>query len=135
MKEELKSPEVKNVSVAVAFEQAEGATVYNVYLINERTEMLENVLVSSKGYGLNIKTNQKVKTSTLRHSMGNIEPRSTRIIEPIMDNVFGLTNEFWVSFWLGNKMYDKKYIFLAESIKKENLVDLPLLNLKGVIIK
>lgn len=135
MKEELKSPEVKNVSVAVAFEQAEGAVIYNVYLINQRTEMLENVLVSSMGYGLNINTNQKVKTSTLRHSMGNIEPRSTRIIEPIMDNVFGLTNEFWVSFWLGNKMYDKKYIFLAESIKKENLVDLPLLNLKGVIIK
>lgn len=135
MKEELKSPEVKNVSVAVAFEQAEGVVIYNVYLINQRTEMLENVLVSSMGYGLNINTNQKVKTSTLRHSMGNIEPRSTRIIEPIMDNVFGLTNEFWVSFWLGNKMYDKKYIFLAESIKKENLVDLPLLNLKGVIIK
>ncbi|MGB0932690.1 MAG: hypothetical protein ACPGU5_00300 [Lishizhenia sp.] len=135
MKEELKSPEVNNVSVAVAFEEGVGATIYNVYLINERTEMLENVLVSSTGYGLDLKTNQKIKTSTLRHSLGNIEPRSTRLIEPIMDTVFGLTNQFWVSFWMGNKMYDKKFIFLAESIKKENLIDLPLLGLKGVLIK
>lgn len=135
MKEELRSPEIKNISVAITFEKGIGATIYNVYLINERTEILENVLVSSTGYGVNITTNQKVKTSTLRHSLGNIEPRSTRLIEPIMDTVFGLTNQFWVSFWMGNTMYDKKYIFLPESIKKENLVDIPLLGMKGVLIK
>lgn len=135
MKEELKSPEVKNVSVAVAFEEGVGATIYNVYLINERTEMLENVLVSSSGYGIKVSTNEKIKTSTLRHSLGNIEPRSARLIEPIMEGVFGLNNQFWVSFWMGNKMFDKKYIFLPESIKEENLVDLPFFCLKGVLIR
>jgi hypothetical protein len=32
-------------------------------------------------------------------------------------------------------MYDKKYVFLAESISDKNMRDIPILGAKGVMIK
>jgi len=48
--------------------------------------------------------------------------------------VFGLTNEYWLSFYIDNIIYDKKYIFLPESIIEGNLILVPLVNKLGVII-
>lgn len=136
MKEELKGPKVENISVAVVQELGEdNVIVYNVYLINEKNEVLENVLVTSKGYATVAKTEEKLITNTLRRSMGNIEPNSVEQIEPIMEDVMGLNNEYWVSFWIGSTMYDKKYIFLSETIKEENFVNIPIINKKGVLVR
>jgi hypothetical protein len=52
-----------------------------------------------------------------------------------MKELFGMTNQFWVSFYLNKEMYDKKYIFLAESITEENMIMIPLIGTKGVMIK
>src|SRR5690554_1348116 len=101
MKEELRGPEVKGVSVAVVHEQSEdGAMVYNVYFINEREDILEQVLVSSKGYSIDEKTGEKTQTNMLRRLLGLILPKEYVKIEPIMEDVFGLTNEFLVSYWI-----------------------------------
>ena len=135
MKEDIDIPKVGNVSVAIVQEVGEDqALVYNVYLINQRKENLEKVLVTSKGYATVKKTGEQIKTSTLRKSLGEVEASSFQKIEPIMQDLFGLNNEYWVSFWIGNKMFDKKYIFLSETIKEENFANIPLLNKKGVLI-
>ncbi|MDX1445168.1 hypothetical protein [Lishizhenia sp.] len=135
MKEELKGPKVEGISVAVAFETAEtGDRIYNVYLLNRTNDTLENVLVSSKGYGMNAMTNEKIETSVLRHSLGDVKAQTAQKIEPIMEQVFGLSNEYWVSYWIGSKMYDKKFVFLAETITEKNTIDLPLLDCTGVML-
>src|SRR4030095_12386741 len=46
-------------------------------------------------------------------------------IETIIRDVFGLNNEYWVSFYIGKDIYDKKYIFLPESIREEHLTLIP----------
>src|SRR5690554_1476878 len=137
MKKELKGPKVENIAVAVVQELGEDniTTVYNVYLINEKKETLENVLVTSKGYATSAKTNEKLETNTLRKFLGNLEANSVQMIEPIMEDVLELNNEYWVSFWIDAKMYDKKYIFLSETIKKENFVNVPIINKKGVLVR
>jgi hypothetical protein len=135
MKEELKGPKVENVSVAVVQELGdENVIVYNVYLINEKDEELEQVLVTSKGYAMLKKNMEKVETTTLRKLLGSIQPHSAEKIEPIMEDVMGLNNEYWVCFWVGTTMYDKKFIFLSETVKEENLVNIPVLNKKGVLV-
>ncbi len=106
---------------------------WNVYLLNFKQENIEGVLVTSKGYG--IYNNEDVKTSILRHSLDVVKANDFKKIEPIVETVFGLNNEFWVSFFINNVMYDKKYVFLPETIKEENFILIPLLNKKGVIIK
>jgi hypothetical protein len=88
--------------------------------------------VTSKGYGE--KDGIAVKTSLLRHSIGDVSQQSAAAIEAIDPQVFGLTNEYWVSFYLGKEIFDKKFIFLPESIVDSNLIKIPVLNQPGVMI-
>lgn len=135
MKEELKGPKVDDVLVAVVQEVGDlGKDVFNVYLVNLKSETLESVLVTSKGYIKSKSDGSKIETSVIRRNLKDIAPNSFQKIEPIIEDVFGLNNEYWVSFWIDKKMYDKRFIFLPETIKEENYVVVPLIDKKGVVI-
>jgi hypothetical protein len=134
MKKDIVPPPVEDIAVAIVKEENEFLeSVWNAYLLNLKQQNIEGVLVTSKGYG--IYNGAEVKTSTLRHSLGVVDANSFRKIEPLVESLFGLNNEFWVSFFIGNLMYDKKYIFLPETIKEENFIMIPIINKKGVMIK
>ena len=135
MKDELKGPKVENVSVAIVEVLVENEKVYYAYLLNLREDIMEGIIVSTTGYGENAQTGQKVKTSTLRHCIELLLPNEVAKIEPIMPEVFGLSNEYWVSFWVNDVMYDKRFVFPAESICSENMKMIKTLGRKGVIIK
>ena len=135
MREELRGPKVENVAVAVAERLDENNNkVHYVYLINLRDDIMEGIIVTSKGYGMNVKTGEKVQTSMLRHCLEVLLPNEAAKLEPIMEDVFGLANEYWVSFYVDGKMYDKKFIFLPETISEKNMKDIPVLGMKGVMI-
>ena len=95
---------------------------------------MEGIIISSTGYGQNTKTGDRIKTSTLRHSIEVLLPNEAARIEPIMPEVFGLSNEYWVSFWVNEVMYDKRFVFPAESISEKNMQMIEILGQKGVII-
>ena len=135
MKDELKGPKVENVSVAIVEVLVENEKVYYAYLLNLREDIMEGIIVSTTGYGENAQTGQKIKTSTLRHCIELLLPNEVAKIEPIMPEVFGLSNEYWVSFWVNDVMYDKRFVFPAESIAQENMSMIKPLGLLGVIIK
>ena len=124
---------VENVAIAIVREKNElDETVWNSYLLNLKDQKIEGVLVTSTGYGeLN---EEKVRTSTLRHFLDEVEPKSFVKIEPIIEDVFGINNEYWLSFYFNKTMYDKRYVFLAESITEANFTTIPLINKKGVMI-
>ena len=125
---------VENIIVAIVHESnVEGELVWNAYLINLYDQEISNVLVSSKGYGSF--DGREVKTSVLRHHIGNIDAKEYAKIETILDNLFGLNNEYWVSFYIKNDIFDKKYVFLPETIKEEFFTTVPILNRKGVMIR
>ncbi len=133
MKKDLPENIVEDISIAVVLENSTPSDkVWNVYLINENKLPLTNVIVSSKGYGE--KDGREVKTTVLRHFLGDIEANVSRKIEAIDPQVFGLTNEYWLSYYLDKTIYDKKYIFLPESIVDENLIKVPLVNKPGIVI-
>lgn len=135
MKDYLKSQPLEGVSVAVVLETNEhNEANYFVYLLNSSSQVLKGCIIASRGYGVDLKTNEKVETSVLRHFIEELGPNTFVKIEPIMPEVFGLNNEYWVSFWIDDMMYDKRYIFLPESIKEENMIHIPLMQQKGVLI-
>ncbi|MDA9161966.1 hypothetical protein N9O13_06220 [Crocinitomicaceae bacterium] len=135
MKDELKGPKVENVSVAIVELLVENEKVYYAYLLNLRDDIMEGIIVSTTGYGENAQTGDKIRTSTLRHCIELLLPNEAAKIEPIMPDVFGLSNEYWVSFWVNDIMYDKRFVFPAESICSENMQMINTLGQKGVIIK
>ncbi|HRW90743.1 MAG TPA: hypothetical protein P5027_12395 [Flavobacteriales bacterium] len=134
MKADIDRPKVSGVAMAVVQEpDPEGDPAWYVYLINRTDRRLENVLVSSRGYG-ELEGEQK-KTSEMRHYLEELGPRSWARIERIMEDVFGLNNQYWLSFYLNGIIHDKKYIFLPETITKEHFTDLPLMGQRGVMIE
>ncbi|MDR0802288.1 hypothetical protein [Fluviicola sp.] len=135
MREELKSLPAENVKMVVVPEtNEEGEIQHYVYLLNLRDDIMEGIIVTSKGYGEDVNTGEKIKTSTLRHSLEVLLPNEAAKIEPIMEEVFGLTNEYWVSFWIEDVLYDKKFIFLPETISEKNFIGIPKLGGKGIMV-
>lgn len=133
MLSDLPKNEVKDVAMAVVLEEATAeAKSWRVFLLNLKKEAIETVMVTSKGYGT--RKGKEVKTSVLRHAFPRIEGREYALVELIDEQVFGLNNEYWLSFYQNGIIYDKKFIFLPESIVEEHLVRVPLVNKPGVII-
>lgn len=134
MKKDIDLPKVEGVSMAVVRElDEEGADAWYVYLINAKDVALENVLISSTGYG-EIDGEQRA-TSEMRHYLESLAPRSWARIERIVEDVFALSNQYWLSFYIGGHIHDKKYIFVAGSIHEDHFTKLPLMDVKGVLIQ
>ena len=125
-------PEVKNVTLAIARRAVEGLLPeWKVYLINNNEFPLENTLVASKGYGE--KNGEKQNTSVLRHFLETVPAHSTALIEPIDPAVFHLNNEYWVSYYIGTQIYDKRFVFVPDTICEENISFIPELEMEGVL--
>lgn len=125
-------PEVQNVTLAVARQDGAGVdSEWRVYLLNNNDVPLDNTLVASKGYGE--KGGEQQNTSVLRHFLETVQPHSTALIEPIDPAVFHLNNEYWVSYYIGTQIYDKRFVFVPDTICDENVIFIKELGMEGVL--
>jgi hypothetical protein len=132
MKKDIETPEVKNVTLAVVREKdLLSEDQWKVYLINNNDTDLENTLVASKGYGE--KEGEKQMTSVLRHFLETVPAHGNAIIEPLDPSVFHLNNEYWVSYYLGSQIYDKRFVFVPDSICDQNVILIKELGMEGVL--
>lgn len=132
MKKDIDFGTVEGIAVAVATSPGEtGEAVWNVYLLNNNAFALENVLVASRGYGQ--QDGNEVKTSVLRHMFERVEAKSFVQVEPIDPAIFHINNEYWVSYYIGRQIYDKKFVFVPDSIQEENLIEIGMLQMHGVL--
>ena len=131
MKKDIEIPEVKNVTVAVARTKEADSEAWYVYLINNNDHAIENTLVASKGYGE--KNGEEQKTSTLRHFLETVAPHSAALIEPIDKAVLHLNNEYWVSYYIDQQIYDKRFVFVPDTICEANLIYIKELGMEGVL--
>ncbi|HET8859041.1 hypothetical protein [Marivirga sp.] len=130
MKKDIDFSPVTGVELVITRSEKEGEELWDVYLINKNLIELETVLITSKGYGRIDGKNKE--TSILRHMIGKVEEQSYARIEPIQPELFQLNNEYWVSYYILDQIFDKKFVFVPESIQKENLQYIPELDLMGV---
>ena len=132
MKSDIVIPEVKKVTLVVAREKnLLDQFEWKVYLINENDFEIENTLVASQGYGE--KEGAPQRTSTLRHFLETVPAHGHTLVEPIDPMVFHLNNEYWVSYYIGNQIYDKRFVFVPDSICEANLIFIRQLNQEGVL--
>jgi hypothetical protein len=131
MKKDIIIPEVKDVYIAVVQEEhPEYKTQdWNAYIINNTDKDLETVLIVSQGY------NDKKMTPPMRHTITMLPARSYAKIEYLQERVLELNNSFKITFFEGNQMYDKIYLFRKNTINEKALQTIPLMQLKGVLVK
>jgi len=135
MKKDIIIPEVENVFMAVVQEWSDEfmEKVWYAYLVNDSDFQIDGVMVVSKAFGTI--AGEMKKTSLLRHAFAEIPEVSVAKIELIEKSVLALNNEFMVTFFIGNTLYDKKFIFKANSIQETNQEEVPILFVDGVIVR
>ncbi len=135
MKKDIIIPEVENVFLAAVQEWNDDfmEKVWYVYLVNDSDFQLDGVMVVSKAFGT--LDGEMKKTSLLRHAFVEVPAVSVVKIEMIEKSVLALNNEFMVTFFIGNTLYDKKYIFKANTINETAVEEVPLLFVDGVIVR
>ncbi len=135
MKKDIPFHPVEGIQVAIVRNIVEeNTTEWSVVVINRNPTPISTVMVTSKGYS-NTESgiNSGQKTSTLRHFFPEIPSEKHQVVETIMPDVFHLTNEFWISYFLGNQIYDKKFIFVPDSIVEDNIVEIAPFGMEGVL--
>jgi hypothetical protein len=131
LKKDISIPKAEYVYLSVVYEYNDiyKTNDWNAYIINDKTTDLEMVLIVSKGY-----TEDDV-TSSMRHKLEKLPAKSYAKIELMQEDVLKLNNEFKVTFFEGNKMFDKTFLFRKNTINIKALQPIPLMEKKGILIK
>ncbi len=131
MKKDIEIPKVENVYVAVVNEYNDiyKTQDWNAYIINDKAVALEVVLIVTTGY-----SNNKI-TSTFRKKLDTLPAKSYAKIELMQEELFALNNQFQVTFFEGNTMFDKTFLFRKNTINLKALQAIPLMDVKGVLVK
>lgn len=131
MKKDIEIPEVKNIYMAVVQEYNDiyKTNDWNAYIINDKDVTLEMILIVTRGY------DEKRGTSTLRHKLEQLPPKSYAKIELMQEDILELNNEFMVTYFEDNKMHDKTFLFRKNTINKRALQQIPLMKSRGVLVK
>ncbi|MBW8242414.1 hypothetical protein K1F50_06340 [Muricauda oceani] len=129
MKKDIEIPVAKDVHVAVVHEWNDEflSKDWNAYLINNRTDAIEMAIVVSKGF------DGEKKTSTMRHGIGALGPRSFKKIELLQEEVLALNNEFFVTFFAENKLFEKRFLFPKHTISENLLTTIPVIDKDGIL--
>lgn len=134
MKSDIKFREVDGVAVAVVPDFGDQAVpVYESHLLNLKEDPITNVFIRASGKGLNEK--EGVKTATMRKLVEEIPPQSSIKVDIFEREAADLLNEYWISFWYNNYLYDRKYTFAPGSISEDHYIFLPILERVGVIME
>lgn len=133
MKKDIQFPEVEGIKVVIARQFNElNEPLWDVYLLNRLSHKVDTVFVTARGYGKDIQ-GKDIKTAEVRYFFKELPANEIAKVEPILPDVFGINNEYWVSYYIDNQIFDKKFIFVPDSIREEYLIKIDKLNLEGIL--
>ena len=131
MKKDIQIPKVEDVYIAVVneYKAIYKTQDWNAYIINDKDVDLDMILIVSSGYS------EEKTTSVFRKKLDRLPAKSYAKIELMQEELFALNNSFKVSFFEGNQMFDKTYLFRKNTINLKVLQPIPLMDVKGVLVK
>ena len=131
MKKDIIIPQVKDVYLVIVLEYNEvfKQDDWNVYIVNDKEVAIEMVLITSKGF------DETRETAQMRHKIDILPAKSAVKFELMVSEVLVLNNEFKLTFFENNKLFDKVFLMQKKSIKKSALRMVKALGKKGIVIK
>lgn len=131
MKKDIHIPKVEGVYIAIVNEYNDiyQTQDWNAYIINDKEVDLDTVIIVTSGYS------ESKTTSVFRKKIDKLPKKSYAKIELIQEELFALNNQFKVTFFEGNTMFDKTYTFRKNTINLKALQPVPLMKERGVVVK
>jgi hypothetical protein len=114
VKKDIQIPKVTGVEMAMVYEYNDiyKTNDWNVYIINNKKVDLEMVVVVTQGF-----SNTKI-TSLFRKKIDHLPANSFAKIEYIQPELFKLNNRFQVTFFEGNTLFEKTFLFKENTVKE-----------------
>jgi hypothetical protein len=133
MKRDILIPNAHHLQCAAFQEwnEALGAKVWYVYLVNPTEMEVQHVLVVSKAFG--VVNNEQVTTSRLRHGYDKLPAQTAVRVEMLTDDVLALQNEFMVTYFYDNTLFDRKFVFKPNTINERGMREIDVLFRNGVL--
>tara|TARA_R110002033_G_scaffold159888_1_gene196149 strand:+ start:39 stop:431 length:393 start_codon:yes stop_codon:yes gene_type:complete len=129
MKKDIQIPEVTNVEMAVVYEYNDlyKTDDWNVYIINNKNVAIEMVVIVTQGF-----SDTKI-TSLFRKKIDVLPANSFAKIELIQPELFKLNNRFQVTFFEGNTLFEKTFIFKENTIREGSLRMIDEIKKRGIL--
>jgi hypothetical protein len=129
MKKDIQIPEVTGLDIAVVYEYNDVYKTddWNVYIVNKKDIDLEMVVIVTQGFS------ETKTTSLMRKKLDLLPANSYAKVEFIQPELFKLHNRFHVSFFEGNTLFDKTFLFEKNTIKEGALRMIPQLKKRGIL--
>jgi hypothetical protein len=129
LKKDIQIPEVTNVEIAVVYEYNDlyKTDDWNVYIINNKKIDLEMVVIVTQGFS------DTKRTSLFRKKIDVLPANSFAKIELIQPELFKLNNRFQVTFFEGNTLLEKTFIFKENTIKEGSLRMIDEIKKRGIL--
>ena len=131
MRKDIQIPEVIDVEMAVVqeFNDLYKTDDWNVYIINNKNVDLEMMVIVSQGFS------ETKTTSLIRKKLDKLPANSFAKIEFIQPELFKLNNRFQVTFFEGNTLYEKTFIFKENTVKEGALRMIKEIKKRGILAK
>jgi len=129
LKKDIHIPEVTDVAIAIVFEYNDiyKTDDWNACIINKKSVDLELVVIVSQGFS------ETKTTSLFRKKLDVLPANSFAKIELIQPELFQLNNRFQVSFFEGNTLFEKTFLFKENTIKEGALRIIPEMGKRGIL--
>ena len=135
MKNDISVPVVENVFFAAISEFSEdfGENIWNIYLVNDSDFDIDSVMVVSSASGT--LDGEMKKTSLMRHAFMQVPAVSVVKVEMLEKSVLQLNNEFMLTYFIGNTLYDKRFFFKKHFDKNSEIEEVPILFVDGIVVR
>jgi hypothetical protein len=104
-----------------------------VHFLNLKDKPLTSVLINAEARGM-IDGVEK-HTAVMRFYIEEAGAQSSKKFEMLMPDTFLLNNQYWVSFYEDGQIFEKKFVFAANTISRDRMVMIPVLSRAGVMMK
>jgi hypothetical protein len=129
MKKDIQIPKVTDVEIAVVYEYNAiyKTDDWNVYIINNKNVDLEMIVIVTQGF-----SDTKI-TSLFRKKIDILPANSFAKVELIQPELFTLNNRFQVTFFEGNVLFEKTFLFKENTIKEGSLRMITEIKKRGIL--
>lgn len=130
MKKDIEIPREDGVQLVAVkdFHEELGEQVWNIFLFNESGHSLETVMVVLRGFS------EAQKTSVMRKTLDRLEPGSLARLEFLRADLLEFRNEYLVTYFHQNAMYERNFVVEPGQISDEKIVPIEGTGLSGIVI-
>lgn len=128
MKKDIEIPKPEGLYLVASreFNEALGEAVWNIYLLNGGVHPMETIMVVLRGY------KEDKKTSVMRKKLDRLEPGSFARLEFLREELLDFKNEYLVTYFEGNSMYEKNFMLEPGQVDEANVRPIEEMGIDGI---